>query len=124
MAGVAQSVAVLGASPKRDRYSNRAVRLLLEHGHRVIPVHPTHAEIEGLPVARRLGEITVPVDTVSVYVAPAVSSRLVAEVLALKPGRVIFNPGSENPPVREALERHGIRTLEACTLVLLHTNQF
>lgn len=35
------TVAVLGASDKPDRYSNRAVRLLLEHGYTVLPVHPS-----------------------------------------------------------------------------------
>ena len=41
-------VAVLGASRKPQRYSNRAVRALAQHGYRVVPVNPAHAEVEGL----------------------------------------------------------------------------
>jgi predicted CoA-binding protein len=119
-----QTVAVLGASPKPERYSNKAVRLLLEHGHRVIPVHPAIEEIEQLPVVRALGHIEDPVDTLTVYLSPAISTPLQADLLKLKPARVIFNPGTENPELKQALERDGIAVEEACTLVLLNTGQF
>ena len=35
-----ERVAILGASDKPDRYSNKAQRLLRQHGHTVVPVHP------------------------------------------------------------------------------------
>ena len=119
-----ETVAVLGASPKPDRYSNQAVRLLLEQGHCVIPIHPAIQEIEGLQVAASLSDLSGKVDTLTVYVSPAISSRLMSEILHLKLGRVIFNPGSENPKLRAALARAGVHTEEACTLVLLNTGQF
>ena len=119
-----QTVVVLGASPKPERYSNKAVRLLLEHGHRVIPVHPAITEIEQLPVVRALEHIETPVDTLTVYLSPALSAPLQPDLLKLKPERVIFNPGTENPELKQALERDGIATEEACTLVLLNTGQF
>jgi hypothetical protein len=46
------------------------------------------------------------------------------DILAVRPHRVIFNPGAENPEAAEALTRRGISTVEACTLVLLATGQF
>jgi predicted CoA-binding protein len=119
-----QRVVVLGASPKPDRYSNKAVKLLLEHGHSVVPVHPAAVEIEGLPVSSNLSAVHGPVDTLTVYLSPAHTGSLQSDILALKPGRVIFNPGTENPPLTAALEEAGIRTEEACTLVLLNTGQF
>lgn len=42
-----ERVAILGASDKPDRYSNKALHLLREHGHEDIPVHPAIPEIEG-----------------------------------------------------------------------------
>ena len=42
------NVNVIGASSKRERFSNRAVRALVEAGYTVIPIHPTEVEIEGL----------------------------------------------------------------------------
>ena len=103
------NVVVLGASPKPDRYSNRAVRLLTEHGYRVIPVHPAAETIAGIDVRRRLAEIAEPVDTLTVYVSPAVSSPLQDEILRLRPERVIFNPGAENPGLRDGRSRDCVR---------------
>jgi len=124
MANEKQTVVVLGASPKPERYSNKAVRLLLEHGHRVIPVHPAIKEIESLPVVPALKHIKDAVDTLTVYLSPALSAPLQPDILNLKPERVIFNPGTENPELKQALEREGIVAEEACTLVLLNTEQF
>ena len=119
-----QTVVVLGASPKPERYSNQAVRLLQEHGHRVIPVHPAIIEIESIPVVHALEHIEAPIDTLTVYLSPSISAPLQSAMLKLQPERVIFNPGTENPELKQALERAGIAVEEACTLVLLNTGQF
>jgi len=119
-----QRVAVVGASPKPERYSNQAVRLLLEYDHEVLPVNPVESSIEGLPVFHDLCELTGSVDTVTLYVGPERSSALENALIALSPDRVIFNPGAENPELRKTLEANGIHTEEACTLVMLRTGQF
>lgn len=124
MADEKETVVVLGASSKPERYSNKAVRLLVEHGHRVIPVHPAIAEIESLPVVHALEHIEDSVDTLTVYLSPAISGPLQSALLKLNPGRVIFNPGTENPELKQALKQSGIAVEEACTLVLLNTGQF
>ena len=117
-------VVVLGASPKPARYANQAVRLLLEHGYRVTPVHPRFEEIEGLRVANRLEDVPQPVDTLTLYVGPERLRAQIPALLALRPGRVIFNPGTECPEFQQALDQAGIEWFEACTLVLLRTHQF
>lgn len=121
---MSETVAVLGASPKPERYSNRAIHMLREYGHTVIPVNPIQREIAGLPVAASLQAITQAVDTVTVYVSPAHLEPLLEGLLALKPKRVIFNPGAEHPRIAAQLENAGIATEEACTLVLLRSRQF
>ena len=120
----AQTVAVLGASNNPERYSNMAVRRLREAGHHVIPVSPAFPAIEGLPVAKSLGEIEEPVDTLTLYVGPQRLAALTDEILRLAPERVIFNPGTESPELADTLDRAGITHLEACTLVMLQTGQF
>ena len=50
MTNASHHVAVLGASPKPERYANRAQRMLMEAGYSVVPVHPKIREIEGVPV--------------------------------------------------------------------------
>ena len=119
-----QRVVVLGASPKPDRYSNRAVRLLLQHGHEVVPVHPTSATIEGLPAVAGLDHVDGVVDTITVYVSAAKSASLGSAIVGLAPGRVIFNPGAENPQLQTALEREGIAVVNDCTLIMLNTGRF
>ncbi len=124
MTKVKQRVVIVGASPKPERYSNRAVALLIENGHEAIPVHPTATTIHGAHAVPHLSDVRDHVDTVTLYVSPTISSSLEKELLTLHPDRVIFNPDSENETLRRNLESHGIRTVEACTLVLLKTNQF
>lgn len=119
-----KTVVVVGASTKPDRYSNKAVRMLREYGYRVIPVHPVHKEIEGIPAVGSLELINEPVDTVSVYVGPARGAQLVPSFLTLHPRRVILNPGAESEELAHALLEQGIEVEYACTLVLLRTGSF
>ena len=118
------TVAVLGASDDPERYSYKAVKFLLEKGHEVFPVHPTLKQIDGQKVYASLKELPKPIDTLSLYVSKEISSKLASEILESKPKRIIFNPGAENPELESQASRQGIKTLEACTLVLLRTNQF
>ncbi len=119
-----ERVVILGASDKPERYAHKAQLLLKQHGHEVVPVHPRLTEIEGVPVLPDLKAVTGPVDTLTLYVNPQVSSAAAADILALKPARVIFNPGTENAGLQTQLSAAGIAWEEACTLVLLHTGQY
>jgi uncharacterized protein len=117
-------VAVLGASNKPERYSFQAVKLLSEKGHEVFPVHPLFTVVDGIPVFKQLADIPVPIHTVTVYLGPDRSSELATAILAVRPKRVIFNPGAENPALAQRLQAAGIAAENACTLVLLRTGQF
>ena len=117
-------VAVLGASPKPARYANQCIRLLQQHGYRITPIHPRFDDIEGLPVAHGIDAITGPVDTLTLYVGPQLLEPQAEAIVRLRPGRVIFNPGTETPAVQKQPEAAGIEWFEACTLVMLRTNQF
>ena len=117
-------VAVLGASRKPQRYSNRAVRALKQHGYRVVPVNPAHAEVEGLAAAPSLAEVGGTVDTLTVYIGSRHIAPLIDDIVAARPRRVILNPGTESAELERTLGRYGIPWLEACTLVLLATGQF
>ena len=60
-----QTIVVLGASNKPQRFSNRAIRMLMDYGYHVIPVHPKLENIEGLVVTHHLSNIQEPVDTLT-----------------------------------------------------------
>lgn len=119
-----ETVVILGASDKPDRYSHRAQILLQENGHDVILVSPKVKEINGIPVFPNFDSIKEHVHTLTMYVSEKISSNMLEEIVALSPERVIFNPGTENPKLYSALEQNGIAYEEACTLVLLNTGQF
>jgi predicted CoA-binding protein len=120
-----RQVAVLGASPKPERYSNKAIRMLMEHGYQVIPINPAHAEIGGLSAVPRHEDLPAgSVDTVTVYMSAKNTVKLGPALIALNPRRVIFNPGAENPALADELNAQGIETIDACTLVLLRTGQY
>jgi len=122
-----ETVAVLGASPKETRYANKAIKELLSGAYgdfRVIPVSPKGGVIHGEICLHSLSDISTPVDTLSIYVGPAISSTMIAEIIELNPKRIIFNPGTENPELMDSATSAGINCLEACTLIMLHTGQF
>lgn len=119
-----ETVAVVGASPLKDRYSNKAMNMLNEYGHTPVPIAFKHKTIEGETVYPKLSDIPHPVDTVTMYVGVPHQEKIIKDILALKPMRVIFNPNTENPAVYDRLRSAGIEVQEACTLVLLKTNQY
>lgn len=114
---------VIGASEKEDRYSNKAVRMLRNHGHQVVAIGLRPGLIVDVPIEtgmpRHAG-----IDTVTLYVGPQRQDDLVPYVLGLRPRRVIFNPGTENPAFQESLRAAGIEPVEGCTLVMLSTDQY
>jgi len=118
------NVAVVGASPDEERYSNQAMKLLKEKGHTAVPVAPKHERICDAEVYRSLREIPDQVDTVSMYVAPARQDAIIDDIIELAPRRVVFNPGTENQAAYDSLQARDIEVVEACTLVLLTTDQF
>lgn len=118
------NVAVIGASKNPERYSYKAVMLLLEKGHQPFAVHPGLRDFPVCPVFKSLREVDEDVHTVTVYLSAKNQGDLEEEICSAGVQRVIFNPGSENPELAETLRTEGIVVVEACTLVMLHTGQF
>jgi len=119
-----QNVAVLGASPKPERYSNQAVRLLARFDYRPLPVNPAFDEIEGLTCFPNLAAIGEPVHTITIYLRSTRSTPLIDQILAANPQRIIMNPGAENEDLAAAASGAGIEVVEGCTLVMLRTRLF
>jgi len=113
-------VAVLGASPKPDRFSFKAVHKLKVQGFIPIPVHPAGHTVDGVAGVKSLDDIHDPVDTLTMYVNAKISNEQAEQILRLHPRRVIFNPGAENEELAKILEDAGIEVVFHCTLVMLH----
>ncbi len=113
----------MGASLKVDRYSNRAIHALRQHGHPVVAVGLREGRVDDVLLVKAIPQGT-QVDTVTMYLNAENQSAWEDELIGLRPRRIIFNPGAENPAFAKKAEVAGIETLEACTLVMLSTGQF
>lgn len=120
----AKTVAILGASPKPDRYAYRAMQLLREYGHRTVPINPAFDEILGEKCYPTISDAPGPIDTVTLYLGETRSSPLIDEIINARPRRIIMNPGAENSALATKAREAGIEVVEDCTLVMLRTGQF
>jgi len=121
---IIMNVAVIGASDKPERFSYQALVLLNQKKHKVFPVHQRIKIIEGQEVYPSIKDIEEPIDTVSMYVAADISTIIAVDILGVKPKRIIFNPGSENPSLAQMAVAQGIIVVNDCTLVMLRAGQF
>ena len=119
-----ETVVVLGASPKPDRYAYRAMKMLGEFGHRAIPVNPAFPEILGQTCYGNLADVPDRVDTITMYLGKQRSDPLIDEIIAAKPKRIIMNPGAENDELARKAEKACIEPIYDCTLVMLQTGSF
>ncbi|UHG90413.1 CoA-binding protein [Spirosoma oryzicola] len=114
---------IIGASENPDRYANRAARSLLRYGHSIELVGLRKGQIEGHPIQTGKPELEA-IDTITLYVGSRNQSDLYDYVKSLKPKRVIFNPGTENPEFERQLKAEGIQPIEGCTLVMLSVGTY
>lgn len=119
-----QTVAVLGASPKPERYAYKAMQMLGEYGHRAVPVNPAFSEILGAKCHPSIVDVPGQIDTATIYLGPARSDPLIDEIVNVRPRRIIMNPGAENENLAAKARERGIEVVEGCTLVMLRTGLF
>lgn len=114
---------VLGASENPERYSYKAIGMLLDYGHPVVAIGKSGSFAHGVEIQRKWPSEE-HAHTVALYLNPLHQEKYIQNVLDLKPNRVIFNPGTENPIFAKLLLENGIEAIDACTLVMLRTGQF
>lgn len=116
---------MLGASESPLRYSNIATHMLVEYGYEPILVGKSGQQILGRDIMRNFQPADIaPIHTVTLYLNPLHQPPYYQKLIELKPKRIIFNPGTENEELCLMAQNAGIECLEACTLVMLRSNQF
>ncbi len=114
---------VIGASSNPSRYSYLAVNKLVSKDHPVVAIGKKNDKVGGVEITNE--QVPVPdIDTVTLYLNPINQKPYYDYILSLNPKRIIFNPGTENEELENLAKQKGILTMEACTLVLLSTNQY
>ncbi|GGH46372.1 CoA-binding protein [Mangrovimonas yunxiaonensis] len=114
---------VFGASLNPNRYAYIAINKLVENGIEVEAFGLEKGTVSGVEIQTALLPYT-DLHTITLYVNPTNQKGYYNAIVSLKPKRVIFNPGTENPEFYDILKQHDIYFEAACTLVLLATNQY
>ena len=114
---------ILGATTNPARYGFIATSRLKMYGHEVVPVGIREGNIEGVDILLGQPEVD-SVDTITLYLNPKRQEAYYDYILNLKPKRIIFNPGTENPELIRMAKERGIETEIACTLVMLSVGNY
>ena len=116
---------VIGATPNPGRYAHLAANMLSQYDHEVIPMGIKTGQVAGKEILNLRDKPALEgVDTVTLYIGPQHQPEWYDYIISLSPKRIIFNPGTENDEFEKLAERSGIEATEACTLVLLRSNQY
>lgn len=114
---------IIGASTNPERYAYLAANRLVQHRHEIVLLGQKTGEVLGHKIETEKTQFT-DIDTVTLYVSPKNQPAYQDYIIGLKPRRVIFNPGAENPALENILTKNGIEAIEACTLVMLSIGNY
>ncbi len=109
---------LIGASTDPTRYAYKAANSLVSHGHEMIPLGIKSGKVAGKDIILEKPELK-DIDTVTLYVGPKNQSGWIDYIIDLKPKRILFNPGTENPILMVKAKENNIEVIEGCTLVML-----
>lgn len=111
------TVAVIGASADRSKFSNKAVRAYRDRGWDVYPVNPKGEEIEGLKAFASVDEVPVAIQRATLYLPPALGLRVLPALAKVRPEEFFVNPGADSPELVAEAERLGLNPILACSIV-------
>ncbi|GHB23612.1 CoA-binding protein [Mongoliitalea lutea] len=116
---------IIGATPNPSRYAYVVAEMLHERKIPFVPVGIKSGTVFGEEILnlREKPSIT-DVHTVTLYVGPDNQKEWYDYIISLKPQRIVFNPGTENPELMNLAKAAGVDVWPACNLVLLSTGQF
>jgi hypothetical protein len=112
-----KTVAVVGASADRAKFSNKSIRAHVVKGWNVYPVNPKGGDIEGLRTYESIGAIPVKLDRVTLYLPPAIGIKALPEIARANPAEFFVNPGAESDELVAEARRLGLDPILACSIV-------
>ncbi len=117
--------AIIGATTNPTRYAYLAAERLQDKGKEFVPVGIKKGEVLGHEILDIQSRPQLEnIHTVTMYVGAQHFNGYEDYVINLRPKRIIFNPGSENPTLESKAQEAGIEVVHGCTLVMLGTGQF
>lgn len=116
---------IVGATTNPGRYAYLAAEMLTDYKHEIVPIGIKQGEVFGTQILNiREKPVIMEVDTITLYIGQQHQPEWYDYLLGLHPKRIIFNPGTENATFERMAEEKGIEAIEACTLVMLRSNQY
>jgi predicted CoA-binding protein len=109
------TVAIIGASADRSKFSNKAIHAHLHAGYEVYPVHPKEETIEDLKVYKSVLDVPVALDRVSLYLPPAIGVKVLDDIAKKGCKELWVNPGAESPELIEKVDALGLNAVFACS---------
>lgn len=108
-----RTIALVGASDRPDRPSNRVMAMLQGHGYRVLPVNPqiTGEHLHGEFVWRELAQIGEPIDLVDIFRRPQAAGEAVDEAIAAGAKAVWMQLGVINAEAAARAEAAGLQVV-------------
>lgn len=109
----ARTIAMVGASDRPDRPSNRVMKFLQDQGYRVIPVNPqiTGEHIHGEYVWRELAQIGEPIDIVDIFRRSEAAGEAVDQAIAIGAKAVWIQLGVINEDAAARAEAAGLKVV-------------
>ncbi len=118
----AKTIAIIGASPNKERMSNKAVRAYLKKGYKVYPINPNYSSVEGIKTHASITQLNIKPEIVSVYTNPELTKSLLSEIVKTSPRKVYFNPGSTDKALIGEIEKTKLKYERACSIMALGEN--
>lgn len=112
-----KTVAVIGASSRRYKYGNKALRAFVQQGYTVIPINPNETEVEGQKTFGSVLDVPGPIDLATVYVPPEIGVRVMDELARKQIPEVWLNPGADGDEVVARAKALGLNVIQACSIM-------
>ncbi len=109
------TVAIIGASADKTKFSNKAIQAHRHAGYDVYPVNPKEETIEGLKCYKSVLEIPVELDRISLYLPPTVGVKVLDEIAKKGCKELWVNPGAESPELIQKAQTLGLNAVFACS---------
>lgn len=112
--------AVVGASPKKERYGYKIYKKLKDRGYEVYPVNPGYDEVDGDKCYESISALPVKPDCVDMVVPPKVANPVVEEMSKNGIEYVWFQPGTFTEETIDLAEENNLKFVYYdCVLVAL-----
>ena len=114
---MSKRVAVIGASSKRHKFGNKALRAFVNQGYTVIPINPNEREVEGLRTYPSVLDVPGEIDMATVYVPPHIGVGIMEQLARKGVPEIWLNPGADADDVVARARALGLKTVQACSIM-------